>query len=278
MQRLFDSIVATTAHLDRVEVVLYIDDDDPDSHVLDSPHFHVTKIIGPAQTMGQYNTTCLARSRGEIVILANDDMVIRTRDWDDRVAEVHAEYSDGVYLAYCNDLFKNRGWCTFPILSRRACELLVDPYPVVYRGAFIDTHLVDIFKRIEHAGAHRTRYLKDVVFEHLHYRVGKADFDETYRKRGRFLDDQTFVALSSSRRECARRLLAAIEGHADTTGPPPVGSSNAPSGLPSALILFCRTFLLDAGLPMKWRVFLWYWFVGRYLAAHGWLGPLGREP
>jgi glycosyltransferase involved in cell wall biosynthesis len=276
VQRLFDSIATSTANLDNIEVILYVDDDDVDSHALDSDRFKVDRIIGPPTTMGHYNSTCLARSRGEIVILANDDMVIRTPGWDERVAAVHAEYPDGVYLAYCNDLFKNRGWCTFPILSRRTCQLLGDPYPVIYRGAFIDTHLVDIFKRLEHAGENRIRYLSDVVFEHLHYRVGKAEFDATYRKRGRFLDDHTFVALATSRRERARRLLDAVRGRADlppATEPP---RPAVPAGLPSALLLYSKTFLLDFGLPLRWRTFLWYWFVGRYLAAKGWLGPLGR--
>lgn len=276
VQRLFDSIATSTANLDNIEVILYVDDDDTASHSLGSDRFTVHRIIGPPTTMGHYNSSCLARSRGDIVILANDDMVIRTQGWDERVTAVHAEYRDGVYLAYCNDLFKNRGWCTFPILPRRTCELLVDPYPVVYQGAFIDTHLVDIFKRLEHAGVNRIRYLSDVVFEHLHYRVGKAEFDATYRKRGRFLDDHTFVALAASRRDGARRLLGAIQGAADVAPAMAPPKPAEPGWLPSALLLYSRTFLLDFGLPLRWRVFLWYWFVGRYLAAKGWLGPIRR--
>lgn len=276
VKRLFDSIATSTANLDHIEVILYVDDDDVDSHTLDSDRFPVNRIIGPPTTMGHYNSNCLARSRGDIVILANDDMVIRTPGWDERIAAVHAEYPDGVYLAYCNDLFKNRGWCTFPILSRRTCDLLAEPYPLVYRGAFIDTHLVDIFKRLEHAGAHRIRYLSDVVFEHLHYRVGKAEFDTTYQKRGRFLDDHTFVALAASRKESAARLLDAIRGSSERRPPTKSTRPAEPRGPTSALLLYSRTFLLDLGLPLRWRVFLWYWFVGRYLAAKGWLGPIRR--
>ncbi|MBI1395545.1 MAG: hypothetical protein GC151_06150 [Betaproteobacteria bacterium] len=277
VERLFESIVATTSRLDRVEVVLYVDDDDRASHSLDSGEISVTRIIGPPTTMGHYNTACLERSRGDIVILANDDMVIRTPAWDERIEEVHAEFPDGVYLAYCNDLFKNRGWCTFPILSRRSCELLGEPYPVAYRGAFIDTHLVDIFRRLDHAGTPRTRYLEHVVFEHLHYRVGKAEFDATYRNRGRFADDHTFVALASARRESAIRLRDAILGRAAADRQPASPPPGEPASLVQALGLFTKTFLLDGDLPVRWRVFLWYWFVGRYLAARGLLGPLGRS-
>jgi len=276
VERLFESISATTTRLDRVEVILYVDEDDPSSHRLDSRDFAVTRIVGPPRTMGQYNSECLARARGDILILANDDMVVRTRGWNERVAQVHAEHSDQVYLAYCNDLFKNRAWCTFPILSRRTCELLGDPYPTAYRGAFIDTHLVDIFKRLEQAGMSRTRYLEDVVFEHLHYRVGKSAFDETYRRRDRFADDQTFVALAPERRRAAIRLLDAIRG-----GPVAASGHAPPPGVPTggildALLRYSGTFLLDTTLPLQWRAFLWYWFLGRYVAARGWLGPLNR--
>ncbi len=276
VRRLFESIAATTTRLDRVEVILYVDEDDTGSHTLDSELFAVRSIVGPSRTMGQYNSECLARSRGEILILANDDMVIRTPGWDERVAQVHAEHSDQVYLAYCNDLFKNRAWCTFPILSRRTCELLGEPYPRAYRGAFIDTHLVDIFMRLERAGVSRTRYLDDVVFEHLHYRVGKSEYDETYRRRGRFADDQTFVALAPERKLAAARLLDTIRGtRADAT--PFVRADERPiGGIVDALLRYSRTFLLDTGLPVRWRAFLWYWFLGRYVAARGWLGPLRR--
>jgi len=278
VERLFGSIRDTTAHLDRMEVILYVDEDDATSRHLDDDRFAVTRIIGPPDTMGAYNTACLARARGDIIMLANDDMVMRTVGWDDRLRGVDAAHDDKVYLAYGNDLFKNRGWCTFPVLSRRTCELLVEPYPVAYHGAFIDSHLVDVFQRLARLGEDRVRYLPDVVFEHLHYRVGKSEFDETYRRRDRFRDDPTFVALIESRRRAAIRLHQAIRG---TSLQPPVithAAERGPDSVLGAVALYTRRFLLDGGLPLPWRVFLWYWFIGRYLAAHGLLGPLlGRR-
>ena len=108
VERLFRSIVETTSHLDQVEVVLYVDEDDAGSHYLASEQVSVTRIIGPRMSMGEYNTACLARARGDIIILANDDMVIRTSGWDGRIAQIDAEFADKIYLAYCNDCFKKR--------------------------------------------------------------------------------------------------------------------------------------------------------------------------
>jgi hypothetical protein len=274
VERLFRSIAETTAHLDRVEVILYVDENDTGSHHLDSKEVRVVRIVGPAMSMGAYNSACLARARGDIIILANDDMVIRTRGWDNRIAEIDADFADGIYLAYGNDLFKKRGLCTFPILSRRTCELLVEPYPAAYRGAFIDVHLFDIFKRLQHAGFERIRYLDDVVFEHLHYRTGKEVFDETYKRRARFEGDPTFIAMAKVRSTGASRLLNALRGEPLPAFEHPECQEYVPPGIPSAVSYFSRQLLFDKDLPLRWRGFLWYWFIGRYLAARGFLWPL----
>lgn len=274
VDRLFNSIAATASDLTRVEVVLYVDLDDQASHNLASSAFRVEMIVGPRMAMGSCNTACLERSTGAIVILANDDMVMRTPGWDERIDEVHAEFKDEVYLAYPNDLFKNRAWCTFPIMSRRTCRLLEQPYPKAYRGAFIDSHLVDIFQRLKGAKFDRIRYLDDVIFEHMHYRVGKATFDETYSSRDRFVDDATFLALAPSRSASAKRLRSAIEGRDPEELPDAATCSPSPVSVLSAVKVYTSKFLLDTELPIRWRVFLWYWFIGRYFAARGLLGPL----
>ena len=270
VERLFASIAETTSHLARVEVVLYVDEDDTGSHHLASEEVSVTRIIGPRMSMGEYNSACLARARGDIIILANDDMVIRTPGWDDRIAEIDAGFADKIYLAYCNDCFKKRV-CTFPILSRRTCEHLVDPYPAAYQGGFIDTHLFDLFKRLQQAGFERIRYLDDVVFEHLHFRTGKAVRDATYLRRGRFADDSTFISMAPVRSAGAKRLLNVLEGKPLPAYRQPEGRDYAPTGLFSAVVYLSRYMLFDNELPLRWRSFVWCRFIGRYLVSHGFL-------
>jgi hypothetical protein len=276
VERLLASLRETTARPQRLQVVLYVDEDDTGSHRLGEGVPNVIRMVGPRRTMGALNTACLRRSSGDIVLLGNDDMVVRTHGWDDRVERMHARFPDGIYLAYANDLFMSRKRATFPILSRRCCELLGDPFPEVYRGAFIDTHLFDLFKRLQRAGHDRFAYLEDVVFEHLHYRTGKAAYDETYRRRGRFDDDYTFVALAGRRSQDASRLLRAIRGQLASPGGPALVEPEVPASFPAALALFARKLLLDRELPLKWRAFLFYTHTGRYVAAKGWLGPLVR--
>jgi len=266
-ERFFQSVLEQTAKPDAVETILYVDDDDLESHNLDCAGLDIHRIIGPRLTMGQYNSHCLAESRGDIIVLANDDMLIRTFGWDDRLRELDASIPDQIYLAYGNDLFKGSKLCTFPILSRRACEVLGDPYPASYRGAFIDYHLFDIFHRLRHLGHDRIRYLEHMVFEHLHFRAGKAEKDATYAQRNRIGDDPIFAGLKEQRIIAADRLKNAIDGVVQE----PTVRRNDEVAFKMSLPGITRTFLLDRSLPLGWRFFLWYWFLGRYAASRGWL-------
>ncbi len=276
-QRLIGSIAAHSSELMRVEIVIYVDDDDLGSHHISSDTVAVKRIIGPRINMGACTSTCLAAARGDIIVLANDDMVIRTPGWDTKIAELHAGIPDGIYLAYANDLFMDSSVCTFPILSRMACEMLGDPFPSVYRGAFIDTHLMDIFKRLRHLGFNRVRYLKDLVFEHLHHRTGKAPFDATYAARKRFDDDATYVALAPLRQETALRLAGFVRGEGGGARPSATDVvERPPQNLLDAIRIYTRVFLLDAALPWSSRCYQWVRFIGRYLAAKGWLWPFVR--
>jgi len=268
-RRFLQSVAEQSTHPQDVEVILYMDDDDTPSHGIDYPGLKIHRIIGPRQTMGAYNSDCLAKSSGEIIVLVNDDMVIRTQGWDERLRQLDASVADKIYLAYGNDLFKKGDLCTFPILSRKTCEVLQEPYHRAYRGAFIDYHLMDIFKRLEHAGHSRIFYQQDVVFEHLHYRTGKAAIDATYTARGRFDDDMLFVGLAPVRAASLALLLDAINGTGTASASlPAYQPMDKPSNPISAFFLFTRIFLRDTALPPRWRFFMWWWFGARYVASY----------
>jgi hypothetical protein len=258
-RRFLASVLARSERPDLVEVILYADEDDPASHGLSVEGLEVRTIVGPRASMGEYNSACLEAARGDIVILGNDDVVIQTRGWDRKLRELHAAIRDQVYLAYPNDLFKGRRLCSFPILSRRTCELLTDPFPRAYVGAFIDQHLLDVFKRLEWRGHPRIVYLEDVIFEHMHFRTGKGDFDQIYGSRGRFADDETFLRLRGERSAAAARMRAAIEGRAISAanGPAPGGGKRS----------FLQSTLFDRDISPGRRVKLFFWLFARRAAS-----------
>jgi hypothetical protein len=265
-ERFLASAARESTHPELIEVILCVDEDDVESHAIGCDGLALKRLIVPRQSMGMYNSICLAEATGDIIVTVNDDIIVRTKGWDERIRATDARFPDGIYLGYSNDLFKQKKLCSFPILSRRACEVLVEPYPPAYRGAFLDTQLMDIFYRLKQRGHDRFAYDEELVFEHVHYRNHPEAFDATYAERQRFGDDPTFIALIPARKAAADRLLAAISNHAPAPArdfrlePEPV----KPVGFVSIVFLCGQKFLLDFDLPLTWRCYLFGWMIARY--------------
>jgi glycosyltransferase involved in cell wall biosynthesis len=264
VERFLRSVVAQSTRPDLIEVILCVDEDDVESHGIVFDELAPKLVVVPRQTMGAYNTECLRQASGEITIAVNDDVVVRTKGWDEKVRELDARYPDGIYLGYSNDLFKGPKLCTFPILSSKTCSVLAEPYPAVYKGAFIDVHLMDIFRRLEKRGYARICYAADIVFEHVHYRNNPDALDATYSDRLRFGDDLTFIGLVDARRLEADRLSAHITGGTPETVPSPPQVAIESTSLLGIAPLCARKFLLDFDLPLGWRTYLFVWMVARY--------------
>ncbi len=267
VERYFQSVLDHTHNLENIELVLYVDDDDLPSQGLDCDQFSVVKIVGPRLTMGAFNTICMKKSVGDIIVLQNDDMVIRTEGWDEILINLHNQSEDGIYLAYPNDLFMKEKLSVAPILSRKTCELLGDPYPEPYPGGFIDYHIFDIFTRLKRLGHERFYFIDNLIIEHLHYRLGKSEYDNTYENRGHLdMGDEVFVALRKVRQGAAQCLASAINRKPIFPIPaiPPIPPP--PAGAGPAFIEYAKAFLLDAGLPLKWRLEMFKLFFDRYLA------------
>ena len=212
VQRLFDSVVETSTGLDRLEVVLYVDEYDTESRNIVHPKLSVVKIVGrPGETMGGMNRACYEASRGRYAMLINDDSVFRTPGWDVRVLESATRFPDQITLIYGNDLDQGLAAPTFPIVSRTACKVLGEICPRGYRNLHIESHLLDIFKQLAKLGHNRIFYLEDVVVEHLHYAVGKAEPDLISIKKNQRADDLLFIALDDERAFKAKMLARHIE-------------------------------------------------------------------
>ena len=265
IRRLFDSLARCTDRLEDLEIILYLDDDDETGQEISDDRFSLIKIIGPHLSMGAYNTVCLGRASGDFIMLMNDDVIVRTSAWDRMVSELGTTNPDGIFLAYPNDLHIGKRMCTFPILPKKSCELLLRPYPEEYKSYFIDWHVFDIFKRLRAMGHVRIFYLEDVVFEHCHHMAGKAELDATYRAKDYYQDDWTFLNLRPLRQQMAERLAASIGGRPI----PDLQTFSAPSLLPdktsTVLLRYISECLGDSVLPMEERVRLFIWLTGRYL-------------
>lgn len=212
LSRLLDSVVATTARLDRIEIILYIDEDDVETQEVSHPALSLVKLVRPrGKTMGHMNQACFEASRGRYAMLFNDDAVCRTKGWDLKTISAFSRFPDDIALVYGNDLHRGRNIPTFPILSRAVCGLIGGICPRDYRNIFIDVHIQDVFRQLAGLGFDRTLYLEDVVFEHMHHEAGKAAMDEVYVKRHEQEDGLAFIALDDERRSNARALARYIK-------------------------------------------------------------------
>jgi hypothetical protein len=198
--------VSTTNELAGVEVVVLLDHDDEQNYLRRTfGELNCKFFVGePGRSMGELNQDCVLKSNGEVIFFSNDDVVFRTNDWDTMLLREISAWPNSVYLMYPNDMFKGRKLCTFPIMSRKLLTAYPEILPQKYRGAFMDLHIMDIFKAYQF-GAH-IKYLNTLVCEHQHYRINAEFLDATYKDRDRFGDDECFIELASERAEIVSRL------------------------------------------------------------------------
>jgi len=212
VKRLFESLARTAADPAGIEVILYLDADDAASRLLGHDAFSVIRIIRPhGSDMGAMFKAAYRASSGRYIMLMNDDAVFVTKGWDERIKAAFKAFPDDIAFVYGNDRDQGEKVPAFPLLSRAACEVMGGVCPAHYRNIHIESHLIDVFRQLKALGHDRIVYLDDVIFEHMHYLVGKALYDNIYAKKNTDADQQLFIELDEERRFVAKRLAEYIE-------------------------------------------------------------------
>ncbi len=182
IERFFKSIAETTHRLDELEIVLGVDEDDPESQAITHDRLHINKVVipkGQNKNLGHVVQKCFQASHGRYLVQVNDDVVIHTDGWDEKVAHAFSVFPDDIALIHVNDLLFQEKLCTFPIVSRRACQA-IGASPTIYQRYRNDDHIYDVYYMLAYMGYRRIVYLEDVVFEHLHYIDDVSDYNGSY--------------------------------------------------------------------------------------------------
>ena len=258
--RLISSINKTTFDLSSIELISIHDNDDESFYEIEFKKckFKNIQIKSEQSSMGFYNSECLKKSSGESIILINDDVIFKTKNWDKLVNNLALKHKDSIYLGYGNDLFKGSKLPTFPILNRALIELIKDPYPVEYKGAFIDTHLNDLFQIIRKKYQDRFEYLEKFVIEHLHYRTGKSKVDEIYLKRDRFGDDNVFLEKFKTRVDHSNLILESLRSKNRASH-----ISVSVDTIAQKIFSIFRIYMLSSNYKFKYAVKQWIYFTLR---------------
>jgi glycosyl transferase/beta-hydroxylase protein BlmF len=213
-ERLMESVARTAAQPKRVELLFYVDGDDPERAGYEAFAARLTQgpialgrctvFVGEPMSVSRSWNVLARQSVGDLLVMANDDQVYVDAGWDARLdAEVDA-YPDGIFCMWFNDGINGGCHCAFPIVSRVWCETLGYFTPGIFEFLYNDTWVMDIAARVG-----RTHYIPDVLVEHRHFTAGKSEFDDTYRRHrtgasdGRAARDGARYAQAAAQREQA---------------------------------------------------------------------------
>ena len=240
VQRLFNSIIETADDPPSLEIILYVDEDDLESAKISSDVLDIIKIIRPRRKMGIMTRECFDASRGRYIGMINDDMIIRTKEWDLAVKKAFAQFPDEVALVYPNDKYYGERVSTFPFMTRRTCELLEKICPPDYASHCIDSHIFDIFKKLSDRGYKRAVYLPHVIFEHRHYSLGLEAYSKSPMAKNDSADRSLYLSFDEDRARIASKIAQTILRH-ERAAP----AASDPGGRASIFLLESSDYLSE---------------------------------
>ena len=215
MKRLLASIVETSTAMP--EIVFYIDEDDARSincmGEIGSESF-VRCVVGERILMSKMWNRLAEAATGEILMMGGDDLVFRTKGWDDQVRRAFAAFPDRMVFVHGDDGIYKERFGTHGFLHRNWIEAAGYFVPPYYASDFNDTHWNEVANMLN-----RRVYLPFVT-EHMHPIAGKAEWDKTHKERlARQKEQNTeklYADLAHTREEDAQKILDVIQGRKKT--------------------------------------------------------------
>lgn len=181
LMRLYNSAIEKADKPELVEMIVYVDDDDPSyNDLLDSPPKNTVFIRGPRKTISQCWNDCWREASGTIYWHAGDDVIIRTQGWDTVVRDTFKEYPDRIAFLYGDDgniESNNNKFGTHGFIHKNWTDVVGYFVPPYYESDYNDTHLNELAE-----GVKRHRHI-DILTEHMHYSLGKSPLDKNTEER-----------------------------------------------------------------------------------------------
>lgn len=180
-QRFIESIKRTTREHGRIELLFYIDNDDPSmgkyrkiEEVYTTDFLRIKMFEGPAKSVSKSWNDIAAISNGDYMIMGNDDLVYDTVSWDQKLERHLVNLEDPYHMCWVNDDINGNRHCAFPIISKEWYKTVDYFTPGVFHFGYNDTWVYDVAKRI---GRHK--YFGDILVKHLHFSHNPSERDDT---------------------------------------------------------------------------------------------------
>ncbi|SES27076.1 Aspartyl/Asparaginyl beta-hydroxylase [Lentzea xinjiangensis] len=218
------SVHRTAAAPGRVEVLCYVDDDDPALPEYRELFAHARQRygalarcalhVGPSIGVAAAWNHLAEQAEGDFLMMANDDQLYVDHGWDvaldRRVAELTALHGDSVLCLYFDAAQYPGGGRDFPIVSRAWYETLGYFVPTIFQQWEVEQWVFDLAERLERLFA-----VSGIFVEHRHYQDYKATFDQTYQRHRMtreksFADHALFLRTESERVAEVAKLAARV--------------------------------------------------------------------
>jgi len=173
-----------------LQFIFYIDEDDSESISMkqdlknyfqgDLDVVHVDAVIGPRINLSEAWNRCYEKAEGDILFHAGDDLIFKTRGWDEMVRIQFRESKDKILFVGGQDGLHppKNNFITHGFLHRNWVEVVGYFVPPYFSSDYNDTWLNELADRIG-----RKIYLKDLHIEHMHPLAGKHFWDRTHLER-----------------------------------------------------------------------------------------------
>lgn len=213
------SVRRSAADPSRVEMLFYVDSDDPQLALYQSLLAHerigerqlaVCKVIvGPRMSISKSWNILAEASTGDVVGMANDDQVYVDYAWDRALDRCASRFSDEIFCLYFDGGQYSDREADFPLVSRRWYETLHYFTPGIFAFWFNEHWIIDIARRIG-----RLYAIPGIFVAHLHFSDFLAPFDTTYQQHRLTREiasaDHNLYLASSKLRERGAQALRAV--------------------------------------------------------------------
>lgn len=156
-----------------VEVIAYVDEDDPDLRAYTAPCARTTHVmVGPRVGTAKALKKLLEAVETDWVMIGSDDIFFETKEWDQKLIEVIPQ--DKIGSSYSSDdLGDNFNHFVF---HRKMFEL-TGLWPDVFWHLGPDGYLGRVLEELK-----RKFFVKSVMIKHLHPKYGKGTLDKTFQE------------------------------------------------------------------------------------------------
>lgn len=163
LRSMMQSLLMTASESgNQVEVIARLDFDDDETLEYLRDWRWGPFIVGPRYdgyaTLAMFINEAARLSTANLLIVVNDDVEFKTKDWDVKLVEAAMQFPDGIFNLGVDTVLNNENF-VFPCVSRRVVDLL---------GCFFDPRLVypDIWLRDVMMLFGRAARVPEVVIEH----------------------------------------------------------------------------------------------------------------